>query len=152
MAQYCVLHLFFIQEYGWFEGTRLKTYFTGRTSLKKGWELLHYSILIVKVTLPLLLRYYTRQGKTIIIDWYSSAFDLSKETRYMHKSPMVEEWFSIHFGYVITFALKMRKVMFWSPCIYLFISMRVTRITQKVLNRIAWNLVGWLLIIRGPFD
>jgi len=32
----------------------------------------------------------------------------------------------------------MRKVMFWSPCIYLFICMRVT---QKVLNRIAGNLV-----------
>jgi len=26
--------------------------------------------------------------------------------------------------------------------IYLFICMRVTRITQKVLNLIAWNLVG----------
>jgi len=51
----------------------------------------------------------------------------------------------------ITFALKMRKVMFWSPCIYLFICMGVTRITQKVLNQIAWNLVGWLVIIRGPF-
>jgi len=25
-------------------------------------------------------------------------------------------------------------------------------ISQKVLNRIAWNLVGWLVIIRGPFD
>jgi len=52
----------------------------------------------------------------------------------------------------VTFALKMRKVMFWSPCIYLFICMSVTRITQKVLNRIAWNLVGWLVNIRGPFD
>jgi len=41
----------------------------------------------------------------------------------------------------------MRKVMFWSPCIYLFTCMRVTRISQKVLNRIAWNLVGWLVII-----
>jgi len=36
--------------------------------------------------------------------------------------------------------------------VYLFICMRVTRITQKVLHRIAWNLVGWLVIIRGPFD
>jgi len=36
--------------------------------------------------------------------------------------------------------------------VYLFICMRVTRITQKVLNRIAWHLVGWLFIIRGPFD
>jgi len=36
--------------------------------------------------------------------------------------------------------------------VYLFICMRVTRITQKALNRIAWNLVGWLVIIRGPFD
>jgi len=36
--------------------------------------------------------------------------------------------------------------------VYLFISMRVTRITQKALNRIAWNSVGWLVIIRGPFD
>jgi len=36
--------------------------------------------------------------------------------------------------------------------VYLFICMRVTRITQKVLNQIAWNLVGWLVIIRGPFD
>jgi len=27
--------------------------------------------------------------------------------------------------------------------VYLFICMRVTRITQKVLNRIAWNLVRW---------
>jgi len=53
---------------------------------------------------------------------------------------------------VITFALKMRKVMFWLPCIYLFICMRVTRITQEVLNQIAWKLVGWLVIIRGPFD
>jgi len=35
---------------------------------------------------------------------------------------------------------------------YLFICMRVPRITQTVLNRIAWNLVGWLVIIRGPFD
>jgi len=35
------------------------------------------------------------------------------------------------------------QLMFWSPCIYLFICMRVTRITQKVLNRIAWSLVGW---------
>jgi len=59
-------------------------------------------------------------------------------------------------NFIITFALKMRKVMFWSPCIYLFIyvfiCMRVTRITKKVLNRITWNLVGWLVIIRGPFD
>jgi len=52
----------------------------------------------------------------------------------------------------ITFALKMRKVMFWSPCIYLFICMRVIRISKKVLNRIAWNLVGWLVINWGPFD
>jgi len=36
--------------------------------------------------------------------------------------------------------------------IYLCICVRVIRITQKVLNRIAWNLVGWLVIIRGPFD
>jgi len=36
--------------------------------------------------------------------------------------------------------------------VYLFICMRVNRITQKVLNRIAWNLVGWLVIIRGTFD
>jgi len=36
--------------------------------------------------------------------------------------------------------------------VYLFICMRVTCITQKVLNRIAWNLVGWLVFIRGPFD
>jgi len=36
--------------------------------------------------------------------------------------------------------------------IYLFICIRVTRITKNVLNRIAWNLVGWLVIIRGPFD
>jgi len=36
--------------------------------------------------------------------------------------------------------------------VYLFICIRVPRITQKVLNRIAWNLVGWLVIIRGPFD
>jgi len=36
--------------------------------------------------------------------------------------------------------------------IYLFICMRVIRITKKVLNWIAWNLVGWLIIIRGPFD
>jgi len=45
--------------------------------------------------------------------------------------------------FIFTFALKMQTVMFWSPCIYLFICMCVTRITQKVLNRIAWNLVGW---------
>jgi len=35
---------------------------------------------------------------------------------------------------------------------YLFICMCFIRITQKVLNRIACNLVGWLVIIRGPFD
>jgi len=29
----------------------------------------------------------------------------------------------------ITFAFKMRKVMFWAPCIYLFICMRVIRLT-----------------------
>jgi len=33
---------------------------------------------------------------------------------------------------------RMWKVVFWSLCIYLFICMRVIRITQKVLNRIAW--------------
>jgi len=33
---------------------------------------------------------------------------------------------------VVTFALKMRKVMFWSPCMYLFICMRFIRITKKV--------------------
>jgi len=36
--------------------------------------------------------------------------------------------------------------------VYLFVCVRVIRITQKVLNRIAWNLVRWLVIIRGPFD
>jgi len=36
--------------------------------------------------------------------------------------------------------------------VHLFICMRVIRITKKVLNLIAWNLVGWLVIIRGPFD
>jgi len=36
--------------------------------------------------------------------------------------------------------------------IYLFICMCVIRLTKKVVNRIAWNLVGWLVIIRGPFD
>jgi len=36
--------------------------------------------------------------------------------------------------------------------VYLFICMRVIRVTKKVVNRIAWNLVGWLVIIRGPFD
>jgi len=36
--------------------------------------------------------------------------------------------------------------------IYLLICMRVIRITKTVLNRIAWNLVRWLVIIRGPFD
>jgi len=36
--------------------------------------------------------------------------------------------------------------------IYLFICMRVSRGTKKVVNRIAWNLVGCLVIIRGPFD
>jgi len=36
--------------------------------------------------------------------------------------------------------------------VYIFVCVRVIRITQKVLNRIAWNLVGWLVIIRGPFD
>jgi len=36
--------------------------------------------------------------------------------------------------------------------VYLFICMRVTRITKKVLNQIAWNSVGWLVIIQGPFD
>jgi len=29
---------------------------------------------------------------------------------------------------------------------------KIFRRTQKVLNRIAWNLVGWLFIIRGPVD
>jgi len=33
-----------------------------------------------------------------------------------------------------------------------FICMRVPRITQKLLNRIAWNFVGCLVIIRRPFD
>jgi len=56
-----------------------------------------------------------------------------------------------YYKIIIIITLKMRKVMFWSPCIYLFICLRVTRITQKVLNRIAWHLVGWLVIIRGPF-
>jgi len=32
------------------------------------------------------------------------------------------------------------------------IAVRVIRISQKILNRIAWNLVGWLVIIRGPFE
>jgi len=36
--------------------------------------------------------------------------------------------------------------------IYLYICMRDIHITKKVLNPIAWNLVGWLVIIRGPFD
>ena len=36
--------------------------------------------------------------------------------------------------------------------IYLFICLSVIRITQKVFNRIAWNLVGWLVMIQGPFD
>jgi len=54
---------------------------------------------------------------------------------------------------LVTFALKMRKVMFWSPCIYLFIYLYACDShNTKVLNRIAWNLVGWLVIIRGPFD
>jgi len=34
----------------------------------------------------------------------------------------------------------------------IFICMCVIRITQQLLNRIAWNLLGWLVIIRGPFD
>jgi len=38
----------------------------------------------------------------------------------------------------------MRKGMFWSACIYLFICMRVTRITQKVLNRIALKFGGMI--------
>jgi len=33
--------------------------------------------------------------------------------------------------------------------VYLFICMRVIRISQKVFNRIAWHLVGWLVIILG---
>jgi len=36
--------------------------------------------------------------------------------------------------------------------VYLYACVRVIRISQKVLNRIAWNLVGWLVIIRGPSD
>jgi len=52
---------------------------------------------------------------------------------------------------LFTFALKMRKgnVLI---AVYLYACVRVIRINQKVLNRIAWNLVGWLVIIRGPFD
>jgi len=34
--------------------------------------------------------------------------------------------------------------------VYLYACVRVIRISQKVLNQIAWNLVGWL--VRGPFD
>jgi len=36
--------------------------------------------------------------------------------------------------------------------VYLYACVRVIRISKKVLNRNAWNLVGWLVIIRGPFD
>jgi len=36
--------------------------------------------------------------------------------------------------------------------VYLYACVRVIRISQKVFNRIAWHLVGWLVIIRGPFD
>jgi len=36
--------------------------------------------------------------------------------------------------------------------VYLYVCVRVIRISQKVANRISWNLVGWLVIIRGPFD
>jgi len=36
--------------------------------------------------------------------------------------------------------------------VYLYACVCVIRISQKVLNRITWNLVGWLVIIWGPFD
>jgi len=36
--------------------------------------------------------------------------------------------------------------------VYLYACVRVIRISQQVLNRIAWNLVRWLFIIQGPFD
>ena len=42
MAQRCVLHLFFNQKYFALVSTWLKKYFTGGTSLKKGWEPLLY--------------------------------------------------------------------------------------------------------------
>jgi hypothetical protein len=47
---------------------------------------------------------------------------------------------------------RMRKVMFWSLCIYLFISGSLPHLTQQVFNRIAWHLVGWLVIIRWIFN
>jgi len=38
---------------------------------------------------------------------------------------------------------KCGRLLFWSPCIYLFICMRVIRITKKVLNRKFGGMVGY---------
>jgi len=57
---------------------------------------------------------------------------IRKHLRFPRLKVNAEEIFTFHL-ILITFALKMRKVMFLSP----FICMRVTCITQKVLNRIA---------------
>jgi len=87
----------------------------------------------------------------LMLGSYSGLFSSQLETRFR------EQWNGFKWKCysivccIITVAFKMQKVMFSSPCIYCIFCMRVTRITQKVLNRIAWHLVGWLVIIRGPF-
>jgi len=57
--------------------------------------------------------------------------------------------------YIITFAFENAEgyvLIAVYLFIHLFICMRVIPITQKVFNRITCNVVGWLDIIRAPFD
>jgi len=81
--------------------------------------------------------------------WYVEAADSQLSLR-RKKEPQGHTLFSVYVWLclctcmIVTFALKMRKVMFWSPCIYLYAcSSHNTKSFKQESHEIWWD--DWLL-------